>query len=223
MWLTWQQQPKRKLHEWQWWNSSNGSTRAWTAWWESPESTCNSILIPFFIKTVFCVHDVICRRKRQAWDSGGPPEQRGQAAQKLTLYGTGPSWSYHVPPKRFLDCKSVHLTCLEKKMECRWSVDVLKQPKKKQQGKSLPLTLWWLISLQNDPLFLCSIQISEWVRVRMEMKQEKRDPLNTHCGGSDGLCLVTKRTWCFCEFAGGARITNRTVQTPWEHMVRICS
>ena len=87
-------------------------------------------------------------------------------------------------------------------MECRWSVDVLKQPKKKQQGKSLPLTLWWLISLQNDPLFLCSIQISKWVRVRMKMKQDRRDPLITHCGGSDGRCLVTKRTWCFCEFAG---------------------
>ena len=194
MWLTWQQQPKRKLHEWQWWNSSNGSTRAWTAWWESPESTCNSILIPFFIKTVFCVHDVICRRKRQAWDSGGPPEQRGQAAQKLTLYGTGPSWSYHVPPKRFLDCKSVHLTCLEKKMECRWSVDVLKQPKKKQQGKSLPLTLCWLISLQNDPLFLCSIQISEWDnnntdcrithhvnKKRLTNRDATPEPLQRHC------------------------------------------
>jgi hypothetical protein len=39
----------------------------------------------------------------------------------------------------------------------------------------------------------------------MNMKQKKWNPLNTHCGRRDGVCLVMKRTWCFCEFAGGAR------------------
>jgi len=39
----------------------------------------------------------------------------------------------------------------------------------------------------------------------MNMKQEKWDPLNTHSRRRDGVCLVMKRTWCFCEFAGGAR------------------
>jgi hypothetical protein len=86
-------------------------------------------------------------------------------------------------------------------MECKRLVDVLKQPKKNQQDKAYHGPCG-LISLKNDPLFLCSIQISEWVRVRMKMKQDRRDPLITHCGGSDGRCLVTKRTWCFCEFAG---------------------
>ena len=39
----------------------------------------------------------------------------------------------------------------------------------------------------------------------MNMKQEKWDPLNTHSRRRDGVCLVMKRTWCFCEFAQGVR------------------
>ena len=104
--------------------------------WE-PREYCNSMMIPLFIKTVLFKWMMLPVGEREMHEIVEDllSKRGGQAAQKLTLYGTDPSWSYYVPPKRFLDWKSVHLTCLEKKMECKRLVDVLKQPKKQQQDK----------------------------------------------------------------------------------------
>ena len=57
-------------------------------------------------------------------------------------------------------------------MECKWLVDLLKQPKKKQQHRAYHGPCGDFIDCTMILYYLCIIQTREWVRVRMNMKQK---------------------------------------------------
>jgi len=201
---------------WPWWSSSNGNTKAWSAW-DSPESTFNSIIIPPSIKTVFkCMILAVGARKRHEIMEG--VEEAHRTTNNRKTYPSCHSSIIPIPcsPKTVSWFKGSPFYLVEKEMECKGLVDVLKQPKKETQHRTHTAPCGDFIEctkMMLFPLLHTNKRMGEELALRRRKKGGIHEILTVvswwmvHCAAEDLVVFGS---------AGGARIGDQLHErSPW--------